>query len=227
MAYLKVKNRAISTLASGVSDVETSWTVATGEGSKFPTTGDFHLTCEDEIVKCTARSSDVLTVTRAQESTANVAHVAGKAVELRITAGVVENVETEIDTHTGTQTAGIHGSTDAATGSKLVHRDSNGRAKFAAPNASGDALIKGTRLTSAEMLDGTSNYVLTGQGASTNPVYQKAVYSALPFTDLRCIICGRDFLIEDELILKIVDIRSEDNKTFIETVPIHYGCRGK
>ena len=61
MAFLKVKNRAVSTLASGVSDTDTFWTVATGEGVKFPGSGDFHITCEDEIVKCTARSGDVLT----------------------------------------------------------------------------------------------------------------------------------------------------------------------
>lgn len=91
MTYLKIKNRAVSTLASDVTDVATSWTLATGEGAKFPTTGDFHVTCEDEIVKCTSRSSDVLTVVREQEGTTGAAHVAGKSVELRITAGVVES----------------------------------------------------------------------------------------------------------------------------------------
>jgi len=90
MAFLKLKNRAASTLASGVSDSDTSWTVATGEGARFPSSGDFHVTCEDEIVKCTSRSSDVLTVTRAQEGTGAAAHTSGKAVELRITAGVLD-----------------------------------------------------------------------------------------------------------------------------------------
>ena len=33
MSFLKIKNRAFSTLASGVSDSDTSWTVATGEGA--------------------------------------------------------------------------------------------------------------------------------------------------------------------------------------------------
>ena len=95
MAFLKVKNRAISSLAAGVSDTDTSWTVASGEGAKFPSSGDFHLTCEDEIVKCTARSGDVLTVTRAQEGTSAAAHAAGKSVELRVTAGVIENIQNE------------------------------------------------------------------------------------------------------------------------------------
>lgn len=99
MAFLKVKNRAFSTLASGVDDTTTSWTVATGEGALFPTTGDFHVTCEDEIVKCTSRSGDVLTVVREQEGTTKAAHSAGKAVELRVTAGVIENIQSEHNTH--------------------------------------------------------------------------------------------------------------------------------
>ena len=96
MAFLKVKNRAFSTLASGVSDSDTSWTLATGEGAKFPTSGDFHVTCEDEIVKCTSRSTDVLTVVRAQEGTSNVAHVSGKAVELRITAEIITRLQKQL-----------------------------------------------------------------------------------------------------------------------------------
>lgn len=97
MAFLKIKNRAASTLASGVSDSDTEWTVATGEGALFPTTGDFHVTCEDEIVKCTSRSTDVLTVVREQEGTTKAAHVSGKAVELRITAGIVEEIQNVLD----------------------------------------------------------------------------------------------------------------------------------
>jgi len=96
MAFLKVKNRAISTLASGVSDVATEWTLATGEGALFPTTGDFHVTCEDEIVQCTSRTGDVLTVVRAQEGTSGAAHDADKAVKLRITAGVIEDIQNQV-----------------------------------------------------------------------------------------------------------------------------------
>ena len=91
MAYLKIKNRAISALAADITDIATSLTVTAGEGAKFPSAGDFNITIEDEILKCTARSTDTLTVTRAQEGTTAAAHVAGKAVELRITAGVLDS----------------------------------------------------------------------------------------------------------------------------------------
>ena len=91
---IKFTNNAISTLASGITDSATSITVASGDGSKFPSlTGSeyFRATLIDasnnlEIVKVTARSSDVLTVTRAQESTTARAFSTGDRIELRITA---------------------------------------------------------------------------------------------------------------------------------------------
>ena len=97
MGFLKIKNRAISSLASDVTDVATSWTLATGEGAKFPAIGNFHVTCEDEIVKCTSRSTDVLTIVRAQEGTSAVAHTSGKAVQLRITAGLLTEMRSKIE----------------------------------------------------------------------------------------------------------------------------------
>ncbi len=95
MAFLKVKNRATSTLASGITDTDTTLTVATGDGSKFPSSGDFHITIEDEILKCTARSGDTLTVTRAQEGTSAASHDAGKTVSLNITAAIIEELQTD------------------------------------------------------------------------------------------------------------------------------------
>ena len=91
---IKFTNNAISTLASGITNSDTSITVASGDGSKFPSlTGSeyFRATLIDasnnlEIVKVTARSSDVLTVTRAQESTTARAFSTGDRIELRITA---------------------------------------------------------------------------------------------------------------------------------------------
>ncbi len=95
-------NNASSALASSISDVASSLTVTTGHGSKFPspTGGDFFLLTlvgldgngnENawEIVKCTARSTDTLTITRAQESTTAASWNAGTRVELRPTAGTL------------------------------------------------------------------------------------------------------------------------------------------
>lgn len=96
---VKFSNNGHSTLASSLTSSATSITVASGHGARFPSlTGSeyFYATLIDssnnlEIVKVTARSSDVLTVTRAQESTTARAYAIGDRVELRVTAqGLVD-----------------------------------------------------------------------------------------------------------------------------------------
>ena len=161
--YLQVKNRAASSLAADITSTATSLTVQAGDGAKFPQPGNgFNITIEDEILKCTARSTDTLTVVRAQEGTTAAGHVAGKAVELRITAGVIINVEDELDAHAALTSP--HSAVSTATASRLVVRDASARAGFAAPAASGDALIKGTRITISELPTLTTDKIWKGVG---------------------------------------------------------------
>ena len=90
---IKFKNNAFSTLASSISASDLGITVASGEGTKFPTltTGDyFYLTISStsgtyEIVKVTARSGDSMTIVRAQEGT--VANSFTGDVAFRLTRG--------------------------------------------------------------------------------------------------------------------------------------------
>lgn len=93
-------NNASSTLASGVNDTDNTLVLATGAGALFPapTGGDYFLLTLTqgvgletswEIVKCTARTSDTLTVTRAQESTVAASWGVGSKADLRLTnAGI-------------------------------------------------------------------------------------------------------------------------------------------
>jgi len=107
---LKAKNFAISELASGVSDVVTTWVLKTGGGAKFPTSGDFHVACETEVALCTARSGDSLTVTRGQDNTTAAAHSAGRGVGLVLSAGTVEEVQAHLPL------TAAHGATGAVVG---------------------------------------------------------------------------------------------------------------
>jgi len=91
--FLSVKNNASSILAAGISAGATSLTVASGEGAPFPTS-NFHITVDNEILKCTLRSGDVFTVTRAQEGTQAATHNQGAAVRLNITAAVIQELQT-------------------------------------------------------------------------------------------------------------------------------------
>jgi hypothetical protein len=53
----------------------------------------------------------------------------------------LQTAASTMDTHIALQTT-VHGSTSAATASKLVHRDANGRAQFVDPSANQDAATK-------------------------------------------------------------------------------------
>lgn len=97
---VKFSNNGHSTLASSLTSSGTSITVASGHGARFPSLSSgeyFYATLIDasnnlEIVKVTARSSDVLTATRAQESTTARAFAIGDRIELRVTAqGLVDH----------------------------------------------------------------------------------------------------------------------------------------
>ena len=103
-------NNASSTLAVAITTTTTSLTLAAGTGAKFPALSGgnwFMLTLYSvtgvteslwEIVKCTARSGDVLTVVRAQEGTTASSWSIGTPVELRLTASVASDLVTEVYT---------------------------------------------------------------------------------------------------------------------------------
>ena len=94
-------NNAATTLASGITNSATSLTVASGTGGQFPAlTGNnfFYCTLQNvagttiEIVKVTARSTDTFTIVRAQEGTTASAFSTGDKVELRLTAGEINQL---------------------------------------------------------------------------------------------------------------------------------------
>ena len=105
---VKFANNAFGTLNAGISNSATSVTLSSGQGARFPTLASgeyFYATLIDtsnnlEVVKCTARSSDVLTVTRAQESTTARAFAIGDRLELRVTAAALEDSSNPYDKDT-------------------------------------------------------------------------------------------------------------------------------
>lgn len=99
MAVL-LANNASSRLAGNITNTQTNIPVMAGTGSLFPApSGDewFPLTAVNqsgqvEIMKCTLRSGDTMTVVRAQEGTAAMAFGSNDRVELRVTAGVLNDM---------------------------------------------------------------------------------------------------------------------------------------
>ena len=93
---IKVANNAFGVLNAGITDSDTTIVLKSGEGARFPTlsAGDyFYATLIDtsnnlEIVKVTARSTDTMTVVRAQDSTTARAYSTNDRFELRPTAAL-------------------------------------------------------------------------------------------------------------------------------------------
>lgn len=84
----RANDNASTTLNGSVTASDTTWVLA--DGSVFPSEGDFFLVCEGEIVLATARTTNTITVTRAQGGTTNVAHASGKTVRTIVTKEDIE-----------------------------------------------------------------------------------------------------------------------------------------
>ena len=109
------KNNAFSVLASAATSGDTTLTLATGTGSRFPA-ANFLVTLIGydgsgnenawEIVRCTSRASDILTVVRAQEGTTASAWPGATRIENRVTAASMEALQETLVSGTNIKTAG-------------------------------------------------------------------------------------------------------------------------
>lgn len=100
---IKFTNNATSRLSSPITATATTLSVKAGEGIKFPilAAGEwFPVTVVKadgtlEIMRCTARTGDNLTVARGQENTTPIAFAVGDRVEVRLTENALMTVANE------------------------------------------------------------------------------------------------------------------------------------
>lgn len=147
------KNNATGSLASSIGTTDTLLALATGHGARFPTPtgGDhFQLTLVGldvngneaswEIVRCTARSNDSLTVVRAQENTSALAWPAGARVELRVTAGTLDSFTDTAQAAAAAPVQSVFGRTGAVV---LGSGDVTGALGFTPENAANKGIAGG------------------------------------------------------------------------------------
>lgn len=79
-----MQNNTSDTLSA--SCLTTDATISVTNGSKFPSSGDFHVLVDTEIMLVTARSTNTLTVSRGQEGTTAAGHSASAVITLILTA---------------------------------------------------------------------------------------------------------------------------------------------
>ena len=164
-----VANFAKVTVSTGYTAESTSIVLASGDGSKLPqpsTSGAFNLVwfnstdyadpADDpnvEIVRCTARSTNTLTVARAQEgTTASTKNTSGKTYQmvLALTAKMIADI--------AAQASGTHVENEVVAGSgtswTLADTPIDGSVKLYAgtrliPGVSADYTISGVTITTA------------------------------------------------------------------------------
>ncbi len=163
-------NNADSILNGAIADVTTSITVKTGEGVKFPspTGGDFFLVTlfqkvgatetNHEIVKCTSRTGDVLTVVRAQEGTTAKSFSNGDSAELRETAGTLA---AKADLASPTFTGTVAGITAAMVGAPSGSGTSTG-------TNTGDYIHPANHVASVITQDASNRFVTDAEKATWN-----------------------------------------------------------
>ncbi len=86
-------NAAQSTLTSAIDGVATSLNLTSG--AAFPAAGQFSVIVDAEIMLATARTGNVITVTRGAEGTAAVPHANGATVTCIITARVLAAISAQ------------------------------------------------------------------------------------------------------------------------------------
>lgn len=86
-------NDAAGALSAGINASVTSLALGTGEGAKFPTTGNFRIVIDSEIIIVGTRSGDTLSsLTRGAEGTTAASHSSGAAVTAAVTAGALNAI---------------------------------------------------------------------------------------------------------------------------------------
>ena len=175
-----VTNNAVGTLASSMNDSTTTLVLAGGQGTLFPAITDasqyFYVTVVDnsnnkEIMKCTGRATDTLTVVRAQDNTAARAFDASCRVELRPVAALHNNYaqKDSPNTFTGNQTiAGLADVSGTIVGASFITTGTS--AAFAVTTGLSATIADGTELTVVPHTTNAEGCTLSVDGSSNYPV---------------------------------------------------------
>lgn len=86
MALEKISNNGQSTISGSINNTSDPVTFSVASASTFPTSGNFRVLIDNEILLVTSVSGTSFTASRAQEGTAIAAHTSGAAITQTITA---------------------------------------------------------------------------------------------------------------------------------------------
>jgi hypothetical protein len=216
---LKLTNNATSTLAAAIDGSATSLLLKPGDGAKFPTlaAGDWcPIVCVKsdgtlEIMRCTARATDTLTVTRAQEGTGALSFSSGDRVELRMTVNGFNEF-----LHNGSTQASIpslyfqlNGVTQWA-----INDDANGALSFDRYSAGAyvDSPLKISSAGALSFSGDSGNFTITGTGANGANIKLTGNGGATPSKSLR-VLNGAFQVVNDTYTTALLAVDDSGNVT--------------
>lgn len=185
MAVL-LTNNAITKLASSVTTGATSIALTAGTGALFPSPSGgnwFPVTVIKsdgslEIMRCTARSTDTLTVTRAQEGTTAKAFSAGDRVELRLTVAALAEFQPLAANLTAM--AGLAGAAD-----KLPYFTGSGALSLAALTTAARTLLAATDQAGQQTAMGLGTAATRAVGTASGQLIENGAGATHPWMELR------------------------------------------
>lgn len=89
--FSNIKNNCASVLNISITSSDTSVQLVAGSGTTFPV-APFYCSCEYEVMYCSGKSGDTLTVARGQDGTLAAAHSAGTIIEQRNNAALWNDI---------------------------------------------------------------------------------------------------------------------------------------
>lgn len=96
LQYIADANFQTATLNTSYTSGGVSLVLTGGHGARFPSSGNFYVRVDDEILKCTSRSTDTLTVVGAQDGTSASNHSAGATVRWVLSASALDQMRADI-----------------------------------------------------------------------------------------------------------------------------------
>lgn len=126
--WYRAKNKFSSTLSASISDTATTISIKSGDGAKLGTVNTSNpviLRIDGEVLKCTGRTNDSLTVVRGFDSSTPSVHVSGSVISLNIEADQIQQIQDGIDVIEAS-TAGANGVLEALARAFSVFYGGNG-----------------------------------------------------------------------------------------------------